>query len=91
MKIYIVYESYYGELIQDTGDSTQIIGVYSSLGKAKEKVNNIVQADLENNYVLDDETENIINENGGYFRLFYNNQENWNCYYEVVVEVREVE
>lgn len=76
MKVYVVYESYYGELIQDTGDSTQIIGVYSSLEKAKEKVNNIVQADLENNYVLDDETENIINENGGYFRLFYNNQEN---------------
>lgn len=91
MKVYVVYESYYGELIQDTGDSTQIIGVYSSLEKAKEKVNNIVQADLENNYVLDDETENIINENGGYFRLFYNNQENWQCYYEVVAEVREVE
>ena len=91
MKVYVVYESYYGELIQDTGDSTQIIGVYSSLEKAKEKVNNIVQADLENNYVLDDETENTINENGGYFRLFYNNQENWDCYYEVVAEVREVE
>lgn len=91
MKVYVVYESYYGELIQDTGDSTQIIGVYSSLEKAKEKVNNIVQADLENNYVLDDETENIINENGGYFRLFYNNQENWQCYYEVVAEVEEVE
>lgn len=91
MKVYVVYESYYGELIQDTGDSTKIIGVYSSLEKAKEKVNNIVQADLENNYVLDDETENIINENGGYFRLFYNNQENWACYYEVVTEVREVD
>lgn len=91
MKVYVVYESYYGELIQDTGDSTQIIGVYSSLEKAKEKVNNIVQADLENNYFLDDETENIINENGGYFRLFYNNQENWQCYYEVVAEVEEVE
>lgn len=91
MKVYVVYESYYGELIQDTGDSTQIIGVYSSLEKAREKVNNIVQADLENNYVLDDESENTINENGGYFRLFYNNQENWQCYYEVVAEVEEVE
>lgn len=91
MKVYVVYESYYGELIQDTGDSTQIIGVYSSLEKATEKVNNIVQADLENNYVLDDESENTINENGGYFRLFYNNQENWQCYYEVVAELEEVE
>ena len=91
MKVYIVYESYYGELIQETGDSTQIIGIYSNLEKAKEEINNRVQADLGDDYVLDDETENIINENGGYFRLFYNNQENWACYYEVVAEVREVE
>ena len=91
MKVYVVYESYYGELIQETGDSTNLIGVYSDIEKAQEKVKNIVSADLLNNYVLDKEAPNIITETGGYYRLFYNNQENWCCYYEISVETREVE
>lgn len=91
MKVYVVYESYYGELVLETGDCTDILGVYTDLEKVKEKVNNIVQSDLEDNYVLDNQTENTINENGGYFRLFWNNQENWQCYYELIVEVKEIE
>ena len=51
--------------------------VYSTgLEKFVNHLTELYKTDLENNYVLDDETENIINENGGYFRLFYNNQEN---------------
>lgn len=91
MKVYVVYESYYGEIIEDTGDSTNLIAVYSDIEKAKDKVKQLVSSDLLNNYVLDKELDNVINENGGYYRLFYNNQENWRCYYEIYVEVREVE
>ena len=91
MKVYVVYESYYGELLQDCGDSTNLIGVYSDIEKAKEKIQGLVSADLSNNYVLDRDCENYINESGGYYRLFYNNQENWNCYYEIIMEKREVE
>lgn len=92
MKVYVVYESYYGEIVEDTGESTNIIGLYSDIEKAKEKINSLVSVDLEcNNYVLDKEADNIINENGGYFRLFFNNQENWRCYYEIVMKVMEVE
>lgn len=91
MKVYVVYESYYGELIQETGDSTQILGVYKNLEEVKKYIKDIVEADLEDNYVLDEETDNTINENGGYYRLFWNNQENWQCYYEIVAELKEVE
>ena len=91
MKVYVVYESYYGELIEDTGTSTNLIAVYSDIEKARHKVKQLVSSDLLNNYVLDKELDNVINENGGYYRLFYNNQENWRCCYEIIVEVREVE
>ena len=43
MKVYVVYESYYGELIEEIGDSTKIIGVYKNIEKAKAEINNIVQ------------------------------------------------
>lgn len=92
MKVYVVYESYYGELTLDTGDSTCIIGVYDNIEKAREKIKSRVDYDLQNNfYVLDNECDNEINENGGYFRLFYNEQENWGCYYEIIAKVKEVE
>lgn len=91
MKVYVVYESYYGELVLETGDCTDILGVYTDLEKVKEKVNNIVQSDLADNYVLDDNEKNAIDENGGCYRLFWNNQENWQCYYEIVAELKEVE
>lgn len=92
MKVYVVYESYYGEIIVDTGSSTNLIGVYSDIEKAKENVEDRVKYDLENyNYVLDQEIDNIITEKGGFYRLFYENQENWSYYYEIIVEEREVE
>ena len=92
MKVYVVYESYYGEILADTGNSTNLIGVYSDIEKAKENVEDRVKYDMENyNYVLDQEIDNIITKKGGYYRLFYKNQENWSCYYEIIVEEREVE
>ena len=92
MKVYVVYESYYGEILADTGRSTNLIGIYLDIEKAKENVEDRVKYDMENyNYVLDQEIDNIITEKGGYYRLFYKNQENWSCYYEIIVEEREVE
>ena len=43
MKVYVVYESYYGEIIVDTGSSTNLIGVYSDIEKAKENVEDRVK------------------------------------------------
>lgn len=90
MKVYVVYESYYGELVLETGNCTDILGVYTDLEKVKEEVNNIVQSDLADNYVLDKDEKNSIDEKGGCYRLFWNNQENWQCYYEIVAELKEV-
>jgi hypothetical protein len=87
--MYLVYESLYGDLLQDC-DSTVIIGLYNNKEKAIEKAKSLIDIDtMCNNYVLDDE-RNVI-ERDGYVRLFYNNQENWGDYYEIFVKKMEVE
>ena len=85
--MYLVYESLYGELLQEC-DRTCIIGLYrdeeAAINKAKELINEDIRC---NNYVLD-EDRNTIEE--GYARLFYNHQENWGDYYEIFVQKMEV-
>lgn len=82
--MYLVYESLYGELLYEC-ESTNIIGLYNTKEKAIDKVNKMIKCQLGNdsNYVLDTEHNNI-NEDS-FVRLFYNNQDNWNCYYEILI------
>lgn len=88
--MYLLYESYYGEIILDCGDSTGIIGLYSTKEKAIKEAKKIIKLDKqENNYVLDKEHNNIEEDN--YVIMFYNNQENWNCYYEIKIEKLELD
>ena len=87
--MYLLYESLYGDLLQEC-DSTNIIGLYDTLEKAIEKAKYYIEQDTKcNNYVLDDERKNIEEDN--FVRLFYNNQENWNDYYEIIIKKIEVE
>lgn len=87
--MYLVYESLYGDLLQEC-DSTNIIGLYNSREKAIEKAKyNIEQDTKTNNYVLDNEKNNLEEDN--FVRLFYNNQENWGDYYEIIIKKIEVE
>lgn len=88
--MYLVYESLYGELLYEC-ESTNIIGLYNTKEKAIDKVNKMIKCQLGNdsNYVLDTEHNNINEDN--FVRLFYNNQDNWNCYYEILIIKVEVE
>ena len=83
--MYLVYESLYGELLVDN-DSTNIIGLYDSKEKAINKVKELINA--EEFYVLDTERDDV--ERDGYVRLFFNNQENWSCYYEIIIKKLEI-
>lgn len=81
--MYLVYESLYGELLQEC-DSTEIIGLFKTKESAVKAAKSNIDSDITcNNYVLDEEHNDI--ERDGYVRLFYNNQENWGDYYEVFV------
>lgn len=87
--MYLVYESLYGDLLCEC-DSTNIIGLYDSLEKAKNRVNEIIKNESKSNdYVLDNQTNNL--DEDSYVRFFFGNQENWNCYYEVIIEKVECE
>lgn len=88
--MYLLYESYYGELIADCGESTNIIGLYDNKEKAIKKAKDLIEKSIkENNYVLDKERNNLEEDN--YIILFWNNQENWNCYYEIIIKKVNIE
>lgn len=87
--MYLVYESLYGELLQEC-DSTNIIGLYNTRELALEKAKYLIEEEIRcNNYVLDKERNNIEEDN--YVRLFYDSQENWNDYYEIIIQEIQVQ
>lgn len=79
--MYLVYESLYGELLYEC-ESTTIVGLYDSKEKAINKVKELINA--EEDYVVDIDRDNLEEDN--FVRLFYNEQENWNCYYEILIK-----
>lgn len=83
--MYLVYESLYGDLLCDC-ESANIIGLYQTREQAVDKVKSMIKngLELDNNYVLDEEMNDIDNCN--YVRLFFREQENWSCYYEIHIE-----
>ena len=81
--MYLVYESLYGELLQEC-DSTEIIGLFKTKEAALKAAKSNIDSDIIcNNYVLDKERNDL--ERDEYVRLFYDYQENWNDYYEVFI------
>lgn len=88
--MYLLYESLYGELLYEC-DSTNIIGLFSSKEKAIEKAKKMIKEQLENDntYVLDNEKNDIENDN--LVRFFFNNQDNWNCFYDIIIEKLELD
>lgn len=82
--MYLLYESLYGELQQEC-DTTEIIGLYETKEQAIKKAKEIIESELKNDsYVLDNERKDL--ENDSYVRFFFNCQENWACYYEIIIE-----
>lgn len=89
-KIYIVYYSNYEDVVRDCGcEATEILGVFKNkeeaLKLAKEKINWTLN---EGYYVLDIERDDIERDN--MVRFFYNNQENWSDYFEIIIKESEV-
>lgn len=89
MKVYVVYESNYGELILNGCEPTQIIGIFSSKDKAYECKMEQIDKGLEMDYLIDKDNKNYQDSNT--VIMFKNEQENWNCFYEIIVEVKEIE
>lgn len=86
MEVYVVYESLYGELQLSVGDPTIIIGVYKNLEDARTKAEQLINADLEDDYVLDNQIENGCDKDGGLYRLYKYEQENYSCFYEIIIK-----
>jgi hypothetical protein len=88
-KVYLVYMSNYEEVVRDGAEATEILGVY----KNKEEAYNVAKAQInkvldDHNWVLDMERDDL--DRDWFVRFFFNNQENWDCYFELSVAELEV-
>lgn len=87
--MYLLYESLYGDLLCDC-QSACIVGLYDSKEKAIERAKEIIKEDVEQNEYVLDELYDDFND-CDYVRLFWNRQENWNCYYEIFIKKMDLE
>lgn len=86
MKVYVVYKMYYGEISRDMGDS-EIVGVFQNIDEVLENINGeIIDKDIENGFYLDIQDNGMKDDSYGCWRMFYGSEENWNNYYEIIVE-----
>lgn len=87
--MYLLYESLYGDFLSDC-DSTNIISLYNTKEKAINKAKDLIERyTMDDGYVLDEERKDIEKDN--FVRLFRGWQENWSCYFEIIIKKMEVE
>lgn len=85
--MYLVYEENYGDCLCET-DAANIVGLFKTKEKAMEKVKERIELGKQEHYVLDEEA-NFEEDNCCY--MFWQDQENWNEYYAIILEKIEVE
>lgn len=87
MKVYVVYEQRYGDLLVDCSPC-EILGVYKEISSAKKEVEKQVQDNLIYNYVLDynnlDDNNNLRSHD--YVTMYYGENDNFNCYFELMIK-----
>lgn len=87
MKVYVLLNRYYGELLSATATSAEVLGVYADKEKAKEAMLKQVVADSQDDWVQDEQYK----KGADAVVMFYGYQENWNNYYETEIIESEVE
>lgn len=90
-KVYIALEENYHTLACEVGAS-EILGVYDTIDKALDKILKDIEISInEYDYVIDNDCdlEKFKKDKIGYIRLFYKEQENWDCHceYRIVEKV----
>lgn len=90
MKLYLVYESNYGEIILEGCDSTDIVGIFKTREQAEMKRQELIEkATLNDGWVLDEQVkQDYLNKD--VVIMFWQEQENWSNYYEIHIKEMEV-
>lgn len=90
MKLFLVYATYYGELLFDMNKATDIIGIFRTKEEADKKRKCYIKNDLETGeFIVDDEIKEDYS-NIEDVTVFFEEQENWDSYYKVTIEEIEV-
>lgn len=91
-KVYIAVEENYHTLACELGAS-EILGVYDTIDKALDKILKDIETSInEYGYVIDNECdlEQFKIDKIGCIRLFYKEQENWDCHCEYRIVESEI-
>lgn len=90
MKCYLVYVSSYGELISECSQSTDIVGIFRTREEAERKRQYYIEEDIKvNDFILDEEIkDDYINRD--MLTIFWKEQENYECYYEIYIQEMEL-
>lgn len=86
MKAFIVYEKLHGELLQEGRGNVEIIGLYKNKQEAIKTIEQYIKSDIQEGFVLDKN-----NNSKDTFRLFENYQDNYESYFEIVIEEKEIQ
>ena len=89
MKLFLVYFSYYGEILGEIGNATSIEGVFKTREEAERLRENLIKEDIENGWIIDKEVENDYLSKDIVI-MFWTEQENWDNYYEICIKELEV-
>ena len=89
--VYLVVVSNYENVVRECGvEATEILGAYKYRTDARNKAFEYIDKVLKDGYYVLDEERNNFDEDE-FVRFFYNNQENWNDYFEVMIIEKEVQ
>lgn len=89
MKLFLVYFSYYGEILGEIGNATSIEGIFKTREEAERLRENLIKEDIENGWIIDKEVANDYLSKDIVI-MFWAEQENWNNYYEICIKEMEV-
>lgn len=93
MKMYLIYINN-GGIEEYENDHSEIIGLYKNKENAIKMFNKIIREKIEEtDFIIDYETDNKYYEENKELitRLFWDYQENWSCYIEIIVKELEVQ
>ena len=85
-KIYLLYICNYRDMAEEN-DPVEIIGAYKTIEEARERMQQEIDDNLENDFILDKKENNIYN---NYITMFYKYQNNWQMRFDIYIKELEI-
>lgn len=85
-KIYLLYICNYNGMAENN-EPAEIIGAYKTIEEARERMQQEINDNLKNDFILDKKENNIYN---NYITMFYKYQNNWQMRFDIYIKELEI-